>query len=163
MRTARIVSILAVALLVASPLWAAPKKAAAKKAPPCPADQQICKMTEGLTLTDDQKAQLGELKKEFGPKLMAAMKKVGDVLTADQKKARAAAEKAAKAEGKKGKELHDAVAAAVTLTDEQKAARAEANKAVTALRKELGKAAMGVLTPEQKAELKKAKAAKKAK
>ena len=169
MRTARIVLILAVAVLIASPVWAQ-KKAAAKKPAPCPADQRICKLVEGLELTADQKTKLDALKKEFGPKLVAAMK-TGDVLTADQKKARREAEQKAKADGKTGKDLLKAVAEAVTLTEDQKAKQAESRKAVGALAKDLEKAAMAVLTDEQKATLKKkadearkkAKEAKKAK
>ena len=163
MRTARIVLILAVAVLIASPLWAAPREKKAKKAPPCPADQRITRMLEGVTVTDDQKAKLDALKKEFGPKMVEARKK-GDVLTPEQKKERAAAEKKAKEEGKKGKELYAAVAEAIKATDEQKAKMAEAAKEGYALGRELDKKVLEILTDEQAAAVKaKMKAAKKAK
>lgn len=164
MRTARMVLILAVAVLIASPLLAkeGKKKAAAKPAP-CPADQYLTRMLADVTLTAEQKTKIDALKKEFGPKLMEARKKVDDVLTADQKKARGEAMKKAKADGKTGKEAAAAVAEAVKLTDDQKAKQAEAQKAVSALTKELDKAARDLLTPEQKAALKKAGGGKKAK
>lgn len=158
MRSARVVLSLGVVLLMASPLLAGPGKHAPKKqkkAPPCPAAQRVEKMLKGIDLTDAQKAQLKEIQKEFGPKLMAAMKKA-DVLKPEQKKARAEAAKAAKAAGKKGKEAHEAVEAAVKLTDDQKASMAEARKEIGSLEKELRAAVAAVLTPEQKEKLPKA-------
>ena len=167
MRSVRIVLILAVAVLIASPLLAKEAKKKAAKPAPCPADQYLTRMLGNVTLTAEQKTQIDALKKEFGPKLKEARKKVDDVLTADQKKARGEAMKKAKADGKTGKEAAAAVAAAVKLTDDQKAKQAEAQKAVSALTKELDKAARDLLTPEQKASLKKkageGKKAKKAK
>ena len=50
-------------------------------------------MLKGLNLTDDQKAKVEALKKEYAPKLKEA---ADSVLTADQKKARDDAVKAAK-------------------------------------------------------------------
>lgn len=161
MRSARIALALVVALAITCPVLAAGKACAVKKAPACPAAQRVDKIVEGLTLTDDQKASLADLKKEYGPKLVEAIKKT-DVKTPEQKKAAAEAAKEAKAAGKKGKELHQAIDAAVTLTDEQKTQLADANKAVKALDKELRQKVMSVLTPEQQAQVKKAHKAKKA-
>lgn len=167
MRAARMVLILAVAVLIASPLLAKEAKKKAAKPAPCPADQYLTRMLADVTLTAEQKTKIDALKKEFGPKIMEARKKVDAVLTADQKKARGEAMKKAKADGKTGKEAAAAVAAAMKLTDDQKAKQAEAQKAVSALTKELDKAARDLLTPEQKASLKKkageGKKAKKAK
>lgn len=163
MRSARVVLTLAVALLMASPLLAGPKKGGEKKekkAPQCPAAQRIEKMVAGLTLADDQKAKIGEIGKEFGPKLAEVMKKM-DVLTPEQKKAKADAAKAAKAAGKKGKEAQAAIDAAVNLTEEQKAKIAEAKKEMAPLEKDLCEKVTAVLTPEQKEQLKKAKPGKK--
>ena len=162
MRSARIVLTLGVVLLMASALAAAPKKGKGKKkkAPRCPAAQRVDRMLSGLTLTDEQKAKLDEIKKEFGPKLMEVMKKM-DVLTPEQKKARAEAAKAAKAAGKKGKEAREAVEAAVKLTDDQKAKMAEVKKEMGPLQKELTQKVLAVLTPEQKQQLKKARGGKK--
>ncbi len=162
MRTARIALALVVALLIACPVLAAGNKcdSKSKKCPVCPAAQRVDKMVAGLTLTDEQKTSLAAVKKEYGPKFVAALKKL-DVTTPDQKKACAAAAKEAKAAGKTGKEVHQAMAAAVTLTDEQKTQLAGAKKEVGALEKGLRKQVLAVLTPEQKQELKKAHDAKK--
>ena len=51
--------------------------AGARKAPACPAAQRIDKMVEGLTLTHAQKASLAAVKKEYGPKLTAAIEEAG--------------------------------------------------------------------------------------
>jgi len=162
MRTARVVVTLAVALLIATPLFAGEKKAKKKAPPPkCPAADRIERMVQGLDVTAEQKAKFAEFAKEFGPKLMECMKKM-DVMTPEQKKAAAEASKKAKAEGKTGKELNQAVAEAVKLTDEQKEKQAEARKVMQPLEKELRAKVMDVLTPEQQAKVKeKMKAAKK--
>ena len=154
MRTARIALPLVLALAIACPVLAAGKCCAAKKAPACPAAQRVDKMVEGLTLTDAQKASLAAVKKQYGPKLTAAIKKL-DVRTPEQKKAAAQAAKEAKAAGKTGKELHQAIEAAVKLTDTQKTQLACAKKEMGTVEKDLCKKVMAVLTPEQKQELKK--------
>ena len=146
----------ALALAITSPMLAAEKKRE-QKAPPCPAAQRVERMTEGLTLTADQKSKLEPVCKELGPKMMDAMKKM-DVLTPEQKKAQAEAMKAAKGAGKTGKEAHDAVAAAVKLTDEQKATQKEVRKEMGDLEKCLREKVKAILTPEQQEQLK-AKAA----
>jgi Spy/CpxP family protein refolding chaperone len=144
---------LTLVMLIASPLMAKDKKE--KKEGPGPAAERIAKITKSLTLTDDQKAKLEDLTKEYNPKFCDVQKK-GDVLTEDQKKARKEAEKTAKAAGKKGKELHEAADAAVTLTDEQKSKKADAQKEVKGLEKELRDKVLAVLTPEQQEQVKKA-------
>lgn len=161
MRTVRTGLVLVLALLIAAPLLAGEKKG--KKAPkpaPCPAKAFADRMLKDITLTDEQKAKLGELCKEFGPKLAALNKEKMGILTDEQKKARSAAEKEAKAAGKKGKEMYDAVNAAVKLTDDQKEKTDKINKESAALNKELGGKIRDFLTDDQKAQLK-AKAGKK--
>ncbi len=154
MSTRRTILTVGVMLALACPLLAAaPKKAAEKKAPPCPAAQLIERLTEGMTFSDAQKAKLEELKKEYGPKLMEARKGM-EVLTDDQKKARAEAMKKAAADGKKGADLRAASEAAVKLSDEQKTKMAEARKALMPLEKELRDKLTAVLTEEQKAQIK---------
>jgi len=105
-------------------------------------------MLKGLNLTDDQKAKVKELHKEYGPKYHAA---ADSVLTDEQKTARADAIKAAKADGKKGPEVRKAAMQAVKLTDEQKAKMKEA---VKPLNKEIKDKLLAILTPEQKDQLK---------
>ena len=104
-------------------------------------------MLKGLKLTADQKAKVKELGKEYAPKFKAAFE---NVLTDEQKTARKDAIKAAKAEGKKGRELMKAAHEAVKLTDEQKA---KVKAAVEPLRKEAHEKIMAILTPEQKEQL----------
>ncbi len=155
MKSARVALGLAVVLLMASPVLAGPGKNGPKKekkAPPNPATQFAEKVLKGIDLTDAQKTQLKEIEKEFGPKLADVVKKM-DVLTPDQKKARAEAAKAAKAAGKKGKEAREAVEAAVKLTDDQKAKMAEARKELGPLENQLREKVLAVLTPEQKEKL----------
>jgi len=166
MRTVRTVVVLALALLIAYPLLAgeAEKKGKGEKKPPaCPAAQRVEGIVKTLTLTDEQNTKLDAIKKEFGPKLMEAMKKVADILTPEQKKARAEATKKAQEAGKKGKDLWQAVDAAVVLTDEQKPKMSEAKKEVDSLGKELHDKVMSVLTEEQRAKLKKPQEGKKPK
>jgi Spy/CpxP family protein refolding chaperone len=109
-------------------------------------------MLKGLNLTDDQKAKVKELWKEYEPKFKAA---ANTVLTADQKKVRDAAITAAKESGKKGPPHFD-----LKLTDEQKAKMKEV---MTPLHKEIHEKITALLTPEQQEQLKAKMAEHKAK
>jgi Spy/CpxP family protein refolding chaperone len=108
-------------------------------------------MLRGLNLSDAQKAQVKDVKKDYEPKLKQAR---DSVLTPEQIKAREEALKTAKAAGKKGKEVWQAVEAAMKVTDDQKAKMA---KAVEPLRKEVSEKVMAILTPEQLEKFKQAK------
>ena len=112
------------------------------------------KMLEGIDLTAEQKAKLEELKKESGPKIQEVRKQMQGIVTDEQRKARAEAMKAAKAAGKKGKEVQEAVETAAKLTDEQKAETAAARKAMGEFQKQLRERVLGLLTPEQKETIK---------
>jgi Spy/CpxP family protein refolding chaperone len=116
--------------------------------PPTPASVAIQKMLEGLTLTEGQKAKLEEVAKQFNPRMIAVLQKL-DVLTPEQTKARQDAIKAARAVGKQGKDIQDAIDAAVQLTDEQKARQAKGKRELDDLNKQLLDEMMAVLTPEQ--------------
>jgi len=111
-----------------------------------------------LNLTDGQKAKLAELKKEYAPKLKKANEKLDDVLTAEQKKARDEAMKAAREAHKRGPEARDAAITAMKLTDAQKAKRTDIRKAIDALDKEISDKVNKLLTTEQQDVLKKARA-----
>ncbi|RCS49280.1 hypothetical protein DTL42_12140 [Bremerella cremea] len=100
-----------------------------------------------LDLTDEQKAQVAEVRKEFGPKLAELTKAVG--LTKEDREARMAAQKEAKEKGLKGKELRDYVNAKAPLTDEQKEAQKEVNELNGKIRTKLA----SILTDEQKEKL----------
>jgi Spy/CpxP family protein refolding chaperone len=122
--------------------------------PSTPAGVTIQKMLEGLTLTEGQKAKLEEVAKQFNPRMSAVLQKL-DVLTPEQTKAREDAIKVARAAGKRGKDIRDAIDAAVQLTDEQKARQTEAKRELADLNKQLLDEVMSVLTPEQREQLKK--------
>jgi Spy/CpxP family protein refolding chaperone len=112
-------------------------------------------MVMGLTLTEDQKAKVAELKKEYDPKFKENMTKADGVLTDDQKKARREAVEKARADGKSRKEVRDAAEAAVKLTPEQKTKLDELKKAGDALGKEVHAKVDSILTQEQKDQQKK--------
>jgi periplasmic protein CpxP/Spy len=108
----------------------------------------------GLKLTDEQKAKVEAIDKEFAPKRKALWDKSEGILTADQKKAREEAVKKAKEANKNPREVMEAAREAVKLTDEQKKQRAENRKETEALNKEYMEKINPLLTPEQQAKLK---------
>ena len=97
------------------------------------------------------------------PKLVELNKKAGTIITPEQRKARSAASKKAKADGKKGKAARAAVNAAVKLSAEQKKALAEVNKARQVVIRAARAKFVEILTDEQKAKLPKKKGKKKKK
>jgi len=107
-----------------------------------------------LKLTDDQKSKLAELKKQYAPKTKELTGKLDSVLTADQKKARDEAMKAARASGKRPD--RQSIQAAMKLTDAQKVKMADGRKAMVALNKEITGKVNKLLTTEQQDVLKKA-------
>jgi hypothetical protein len=117
----------------------------------------VFKVPEGITLTEEQKSKVEALKKEWGDKLTAAFKKVDGVYSREQRKARTAARKAATDAGKKGKELREAVDAAVSLTDEQKKQLADAQTELKDLQTKARSGLTALFTDEQKKLLRKQK------
>jgi Spy/CpxP family protein refolding chaperone len=118
-------------------------------------ENPMVEMLKGLDLTNAQKAKIDKLNKEFGVKAKKVVAKMDRILTAAQKKARAEAIKAAVAAGKKGKELTDAIHSAVTLSAEQEEKMAGATKQMSDLQRELHAKIVGLLTPDQRDQLKK--------
>ena len=143
-----ILSLFLLAFAVIAPTFAADK--AKKKKPAVVA----VKVPKGITLNEDQRGKLAALNKEFGPKLAACRKEAAGIITADQRKAQAAAIKEAKAAGKKGKEIRAAAEAAANITGEQKTKQAECKKAMGAIQKEIRTGLSAILTDEQKAQIK---------
>ncbi len=105
------------------------------------------------TFSDEQKEKIALLNKEFGPKLAEFAKKRASILSPEQKKAQAEARKAATEAGKKGKELQEAVRAAMKLTDVQKKQLAELTKVTAPLNKTIREKVLALLTDEQKAKI----------
>jgi len=112
---------------------------------------QVFAVPANIELTEEQKTKLEELKKSHGDKAAEIGKKLNDLLTAEQKAARKAAQEKAKADGTKGKEMREAIAAAVNLTPEQKEQQAKLQKELQTLKTEV---MSKVLTEEQLAKLK---------
>lgn len=144
-------AVLALAVLIASPVWAAKEEKKAKGASKAVA--KAFELPTIITLSAEQMTKLAEVKKEYEPKLEAAMKKQNEILTAEQKKARQEASKAAKAAGKKGKEAQADIAAAVKLTDDQKKQQEEVAKELKELNGKIKDQIASFLTAEQKAHL----------
>jgi hypothetical protein len=128
---------------------AAAQKEKGKKKAGMAAGQQIFTLPKEITLTDEQKTKLEEIKKEHGPKLAELTKKIDDTLTDDQKKARKEAGDKARADGKKGKDLQAAVDAAVALTDDQKKSQETVKPELTKLQGAIREKIHGLLTTDQ--------------
>ena len=145
-------AVLALAVLIASPVWAA-KEDKKKEKSGGKAVAKAFELPSIITLSGEQMTKLAEVKKEFEPKLEAAFKKQNDILSAEQKKARQEASKAAKAAGKKGKEAQADIAAATKLTDDQKKQQDEVSKELKELNGKIREQISSFLTEEQKTHL----------
>ncbi len=160
-RTLQGLLVLTLAVVLAMPAMAADeKKKKKKKGRKAPAAVRVPK---GIVLTAAQKTQVAAINKEFAPQLIEVAKKARAIVTDEQRKARSAAAKKAKADGKKGKEARAAVDAAAKITAEQKKALGEVNKARQAITKAARAKFAAILTAEQKAKLPKRKGKKKKK
>jgi Spy/CpxP family protein refolding chaperone len=157
MRVLRVVLVLLVALVIASPVLAQEKKRGKKgeRGGARGAFDPMARLLEGLDLTDEQKAKVAEVRKEFGPKLAEFQKKSDGILTDEQKKDRAEAMKEAKSAGKSPRESYQAVQEAMKLTDEQKSQMREIGKERGGVEKEMRSKIMEILTPEQREQVEK--------
>jgi hypothetical protein len=151
MKIARTASALVLALLVAAPVLAAAKKKADGNNG-IEYYRTVDRYLKPVTLTDDQKTKLADLKKEYEPKFKEAYANQ-NIWTPEQKPLVDAAKKAATAAGKKGKELTDAVADAAKETDDQKKAEKSATRKLNALKKEMHGKVVDLLTDDQKAQI----------
>jgi len=160
MQSLRTCLIVALALLIASPLAAAPDKKGkgGKKPAPSVFDRLARSMEkmnalrgamEKMSLTDEQKGKLSAIRQDSGPKFKEVMEAMDGILTDQQKEARREAIEKATADGKKGRELVNAVEAAMKLTDEQKGKLDAPAKKLQDLLEEVVRKIMGVLTDEQ--------------
>lgn len=150
----RSLTVYAVVCGVALPLLAAPEDGGKKKnAKPAAIPAAMYKLPETITPTEEQKAKIEAMNKEYAPKFRALAKKGSDALTAEQRSARREAMQKGKEAGKKGKELQSQVEAAMKLTDAQKEQLAKVKEETMKLRQEMEGKVVALLTPEQKAEL----------
>lgn len=129
------------------------KKKREKKAQQPAGIAMAMKMVQGVELTAEQKQKITEIGAEYTEKLAAIRTKVQAAYPANYQEARAAAAKEAKAAGKSGKELRQAVEAAAGLDEGAKAAVKEAQKESREVVSSFRAAVLAVLTDEQKAAL----------
>jgi acetyl esterase/lipase len=111
----------------------------------------------GVEFTKDQQAKVDELRKKYVPKLREAQRKVFGIYTPEQSRARRDAQQAARKAKKRGRELREAVDAAVKLTDEQKKQIAVAQKERDELVQTVQREIRGLLTAEQKKQVQRRK------
>lgn len=155
--------VLALSALLATSVSAQEKKKKPEGAKGGKAAAAAIKLPPGIELSAEQQAKVEELNKQYGPRLQELAKKSGEILSPEQRKARKEAGDAAKAEGKKGKEVQEAVDAALKLSDEQKKQLDDVQAQQKALQAEIRGKLEEILTAEQKAKLPGAKGAKGAK
>jgi len=153
-RALSVLSVVMLAVLVAANADAADKKKKKADAKKGPSGLQLAqRLLKDIELTDEQKEQVEKIGQQYVAKLAAARKAISEAVPADVRKARAEALKAAKAAGKKGKQLREAVDGAVTIPEAVKQAVQEAQEGMKATLSEFRTAVIGVLTEEQKAKL----------
>ena len=156
---------LSLAAFLLSPAMAEDAKAKKNK-PNARKEQPAVQLPKDITLTDEQKTKVAELEKEFAPKMKELREKLDKVMTEEQKKARLEVMKEHREkgkEGKKGKELAQAIKDAMKLSEEQQKNYDETDKQITALRHEILEKVKPLLTDEQKAKLPKRPEARKKK
>ena len=154
--------VLTLVALIAVPAMAADEKKKKKKKKGRKAPVAV-KVPKSIELTAEQKKQVAAINKEFGPKLAAVQKKINTVITPDQRKARSAANKKAKADGVKGKARNAAIRAALNLSDDQKTKMKDLAKERKAVQDAAKAKFVEILTDAQKAKLPKKKGKKKKK
>lgn len=157
---------LSLAAFLLSPALAQDAKAKKNKPNAARKEQPAVQLPKEITLTDEQKTKVAELEKEFAPKMKELREKLDKVMTDEQKKARLDVMKEAREkgkEGRKGKELQQAIKDAMKLSEEQQKSYDETDKKITALRQEILEKVKPLLTDDQKAKLPQRPAAKKPK
>ena len=146
---------LSLAAFLLSPVMAEDAKAK-KNRPNARKEQPAVQLPKDITLTDEQKTKVAEIEKEFAPKMKDLREKLDKVMTEEQKKARLEVMKEHREkgkDGKKGKELAQALKDAMKLSEEQQKSYDEVDKQITALRHEILEKVKPLLTDEQQAKL----------
>lgn len=114
--------------------------------------QQVFRL-RGVEFTEDQQAQVEEIRKKYTPQLAEIVRKHDSILSEEQRRAHQEAFRAARTAGKRAGELKEAVDAAVKLTDEQKERLAKLQKERSDLFAEIQKELRALLTREQRKQL----------
>jgi len=107
----------------------------------------------GVEFTQAQQAEVEKLRKKYTPQLAEIQRKHGSIFTNEQRRAHREAFQAAREAGKQGRELREAVDAAVTLTDEQKEKLATIQKERADLFARIRREVRALLTDEQRRQL----------
>jgi hypothetical protein len=151
---ATLLSALCLAALLSAVAVADEAKAEKKEEPKKDPYAQQFSFPKEIKLTKEQEEKLAALRKEFTPRLDALNAKIDKVMTPERKKVATATRKEATTAGKKGKEIDEAIAAALKLSPEEEQQRKANNQERNKLMRELNEKKMGLLTEEQKTQLK---------
>jgi len=100
-------------------------------------------------LSEEQRAKVDSLTKEYASRIAELQKKLDNILTAEQKEARRAGQKKALAEGLKGVKLRTAADAAAGMTDKQKKQIDDLRKAISELSRERQATLQAILSEQQ--------------
>lgn len=173
----QIATALSLAALIASPIFAgdqkkteekgdkAKAKARAEKGKEARAEKgkegrakqakarSVVRLPKGIELSAEQQEKLAAINAKYAGKVGDLREKMAGLVTAEQRKAKAEAIKAAREAGKKGPEARAAIAEAGNLSEEQQAKAAELKKALGEITKQAQTEAKGILTDEQVASL----------
>jgi len=118
-----------------------------------PASDPAFNFPKQIKLDEKQQARVEELKKEYGPKLKELGDKLNVIMTPELKKTEAAARKQAQTDGKKGKELQQAVEEALKLSPDDAKQRRQLMAARQKLVQEINKHKNEMYTEEQKKQI----------
>jgi hypothetical protein len=108
------------------------------------------KFPKEITPTPEQEAQRDALVKKFAPQQEALAEMEKGVYTAEQQEKMKAVREAAHADGKKGKEANDLVAAAIKLSPQQQEKLEGVHQKRKALDEQIKAAMLDLLTPQQR-------------
>lgn len=150
----RTVALLCVAALLAVSGQAADKKEVKKERPKADRTGYAFTFPKQIKLDDKQQEKLNALKQEYRPKLESIHARMAKFMTPERQKAAAAARKAARDAGKKGREIGEAVKAALKFSKEEEAQMREINQEHGKLLREIQQKKLALLTSEQRALLK---------
>jgi len=153
-RSLSVVLLATVGLLFASAVWAQEDVKKPRKQPREAPQYQIPVLNqwlEGISLTEEEKRKVEALCKEYAPTFDALQKRMNEIFTEEQLKARKEIAAKAKAEGKKPQEIGKLQQEAVKLTPEQKEKWAKIQAERRELQQKFAKALLEVLTPDHRA------------
>jgi len=117
------------------------------------AHAEMFALPPAVVLTAQQQMALEALKKDYLPRLQEADRKIEKLLTTQRRQAWVKARDEALKAGKKGKEVNDAIEAALKLDDREKAIFRDYRGMIARLRAEITEKKLALLTEAQKKSL----------